>query len=171
MPETVNGKKIYSKIGCAKQEKFASVKLRLYMYQDNLCTVPFEDGQSVRERLANGYQINGNSYSTEVSFHPPFYSCESCTPTISDTFKMDNWYDDDAFNAANNNNKDVADDKYLVDDYVSKYAKHVSRNLIHMVPEEGAVEVRSFLFHSFIVSYSVHCYLTDRLFLFLSLTI
>jgi len=137
----VDGKKIYAKIACATREKFSSVKLRLYMFHDNMCTVPYDDGQSMSQRIANGYQINGNSYSTEVSFRPPFYYCESCTPTISDSFNKNYWYDDDSVNAANQN-QDVADDKYLVDDYVAKYAKHESRTLLQVVPEEeGALEV------------------------------
>lgn len=125
--EFVNGKKIYAKIGCAQKEKFASVKLRVYMYEDNVCTIPYEDGQSISQRISHGYQINGNTYSTEVSFRPPFYSCEHCTPTISDSFEKENWHDDDSVNPANMN-QNVADDKYLVDDYVAKYSKHENRN-------------------------------------------
>ena len=50
------------------------------------------------QHVKNGYDINGYSFGTKVSFRPPFYTCQTCQPEyVSDTFRKSSsyWYDDD----------------------------------------------------------------------------
>lgn len=80
------------------RETFTSTKLALHLYTDNKCSIPYDDGESSRKHANKGYNIKGYTFSTRVSFRPPFYSCETCNPEqISDTFnkKAGTWYDDD----------------------------------------------------------------------------
>lgn len=91
-------KPLYAKIGCMQRETFTSTKLQLHVYTDSQCSIPYSDGGSTRTHAIRGYQVNGSTFSSRVSFRPPFYSCESCSPeSISDTFnkKAGTWYDDD----------------------------------------------------------------------------
>jgi hypothetical protein len=88
---------LYAKIGCVDRETFTSTKLQLHVYTDNQCSQPYDDGQTSRRHATKGYDINGYIFPTRVSFRPPFYTCDSCSPEeISDTFNKanGNWYDD-----------------------------------------------------------------------------
>jgi hypothetical protein len=90
--------KLYAKIGCMDRQTFTSTKLQLHVYTDYQCSVPYDDGYNSKRHYNKGYEINGYTFSSKVSFRPPFYSCEECAPSsISDTFnkKNTNWYDDD----------------------------------------------------------------------------
>lgn len=89
--------KLYAKIGCMERETFTSTKLQLHVYTDNQCSVAFDDGQTKRQHVGRGYDINGYSFGTKVSFRPPFYTCQTCNPeAVSDTFRRSSyWYDDD----------------------------------------------------------------------------
>ena len=128
--------KLYAKIGCMERETFTSTKLSLHVYTDAQCSVPYDDGLSARRHSTKGYDINGYTFPTRVSFKPPFYACQTCTPdSISQTFnkKSGTWYDDDyisqygAKQGNNNNNEededdedegdDAAADDYYQDDY------------------------------------------------------
>jgi hypothetical protein len=89
---------LYAKIGCMERETFTSTKLALHLYTDSQCSQLYDDGESTRRHSSKGYEINGYTFSTRVSFRPPFYTCETCKPEeISDTFnkKAGTWYDDD----------------------------------------------------------------------------
>jgi hypothetical protein len=120
---------LYAKIGCMERETYTSTKLSLHVYTDEQCSVPFEDGENSRRHSAKGYEINGYTFGTRVSFRPPFYSCETCSPEeISDTFnkKSGTWYDDDyisSYGSKQKNNDDEeeegddAADDYYQDDY------------------------------------------------------
>lgn len=127
--------KLYAKIGCMDRKTFTSTKLQLHVYTDDQCSVPYEDGYSSKRHHNTGYEIDGYSFSTKVSFRPPFYSCEECAPSaIADTFnkKNTNWYDDDYISQngqkqnddggdeAEDNNDDDNDD-YLDDDQNDAY--------------------------------------------------
>ena len=121
---------LYAKIGCVDRETFTSTKLQLHVYTDNQCSQPFDDGQTNRRHASRGYDINGYIFPTRVSFRPPFYTCDSCSPDeISDTFNKanGNWYDDYYIsqygkknangynqnkNQNNNNNDDGGNDAY-----------------------------------------------------------
>lgn len=115
--------KLYAKIGCMDRETFTSTKLQLHVYTDAQCSVPYKDGQSSKHHSTKGYEINGYYFSTRVSFRPPFYSCQTCSPeVIAGSFnkKNGNWYDDDYIsqngkkqNGDNSNDKD----DYYADDY------------------------------------------------------
>jgi len=88
---------LYAKIGCVDRETFTSTKLQLHVYTDNQCSQPFDDGQTSRRHASKGYDINGYIFPTRVSFRPPFYTCDNCSPEeIADTFNKanGNWYDD-----------------------------------------------------------------------------
>lgn len=90
--------KLYAKIGCMDRQTFTSTKLQLHLYTDDQCSVKYSDGYSSKRHYNKGYEINGYTFSSKVSFRPPFYSCQECVPSsISDTFnkKNTNWYDDD----------------------------------------------------------------------------
>jgi len=90
---------LYARIGCLEHEHYTSTKLSLHIYTDKKCSVPFDDGQSDNERLINGYILGGEYFQTQVSFRPPFFSCESCNPhSIVNGFSKQNavWFDDDA---------------------------------------------------------------------------
>lgn len=118
---------LYAKIGCMERETFTSTKLALHVYTDEQCSVPYEDGETSRRHAAKGYEINGYTFGTRVSFQPPFYSCENCAADdISDTFnkKSGTWYDDDYISSygtkqTNNEEEDgeEAADDYYQDDY------------------------------------------------------
>lgn len=121
--------KLYAKIGCMDRETQSSTKLQIHVYTDNICSQPYEDGESSKFHATNkGYEINGYYFSTRVSFRPPFYSCHSCAPEkISETFnkKNGNWYDDDYISQHgkkqgdqdNNNNAAGDDGANKQDDY------------------------------------------------------
>jgi len=115
--------KLYAKIGCTQRETFTSTKLQLHVYTDNLCSIPFDDGQSDKRHSSKGYEINGYLFSTRVSFRPPFYSCLNCVPEeVSETFnkKSGNWYDDDYIaqygRKQNDDDQGNQGDDYLNDD-------------------------------------------------------
>lgn len=99
LQETANsGQKLYAKIGCMERETFTSTKLQLHLYTDNACSVHYDDGRSKKQHVKNGYDVNGLSFGTKVSFRPPFYTCQTCQPTwVSDSFRKSSsyWYDDD----------------------------------------------------------------------------
>jgi len=90
---------LYARIGCLERETFASTKLSLHLYTDKTCSTPFYDGQTNLEHSTAGYDIDGENFETQVSFHPSFYSCKSCKPqSISNGFSKgeNSWFDDDA---------------------------------------------------------------------------
>ena len=103
--------KLYAKIGCMERETFTSTKLALNLYTDAMCSQPYDDGETSRRHATKGYEINGYTFSTRVSFRPPFYTCHTCKPEeISETFNKQcgTWYDDDYISShgnSNNNNK------------------------------------------------------------------
>ena len=104
---------LYAKIGCMDRETFTSTKLQLHVYQDNQCSQPYDDGETSRRHATKGFDINGYIFSTRVSFRPPFYTCDSCSPEeISDTFNKQNgnWYDDYYISQRNNNKNNNGDD-------------------------------------------------------------
>ena len=81
-----------------ERETFTSTKLSLHLYTDEQCSRPYDDGESSRKHSTKGYEINGYTFATHVSFRPPFYTCTTCQPDeISETFnkRSGSWYDDD----------------------------------------------------------------------------
>lgn len=89
---------LYAKIGCMERETFTSTKLALHLYTDQTCSKPYDDGYSSRRHSAKGYEVRGDLISSQVSFRPPFYSCQACRPDeIAETFNKlaGTWYDDD----------------------------------------------------------------------------
>ena len=93
-----SGQPLYAKIGCMERETFTSTKLQLHLYTDAACSVHYDDGQSKKSHVKNGYDINGLYFGTKVSFRPPFYTCQTCQPDgVSDSFRKSSsyWYDDD----------------------------------------------------------------------------
>jgi len=107
---TESGQKLYARIGCLERETFASNRLSLHLYTNNKCSQPFDDGQTNEKHSTIGYNIDGEYFETQVSFHPSFFSCESCKPqSIVDGFSKQesSWFDDDG----------MAKDKYF-DDWV-----------------------------------------------------
>ena len=97
-----------------ERENHISTKLAIHIYTDKKCSQPYDDGQTTEERTTNGYIISDGYFKTGVTFRPPFYSCESCSPQSLDGFsKQDNtWFDDDA----------LATKRYFddwIDDYVA----------------------------------------------------
>ena len=113
LDETMNSNNpLYAKIGCQEKETLVSTRLQLYVYTDDQCSVPYTD-----ERSDGSYSINGFSVSNKVSYRPPFYTCNTCTPSsISESFTKESqkWYDDDEINAGGQNQE--ADDQYDDDD-------------------------------------------------------
>jgi hypothetical protein len=124
---------LYAKIGCMERETFTSTKLALHLYTDSQCSQSYDDGESSRRHSTKGYEINGYTFSTRVSFRPPFYTCQTCKPEmVSDTFNKAAgiWYDDDYISEhgqrQGNNNDDEngdngedgedGDDDYYQDD-------------------------------------------------------
>jgi hypothetical protein len=110
-----------------ERETFTSTKLALHLYTDAQCSQSYEDGETSRRHSTKGYEINGYTFSTNVSFRPPFYTCATCAPDeISDSFNKQagTWYDDDYISqhgAAQEQNQDDDNDDgqgYYVDDYV-----------------------------------------------------
>ena len=111
---------LYAKVGCQTKGTFSSNAFQLYVYTDDKCTEPYDDGQTEQQHASRGYSINLDEYyaakldddgeikytnyqvntldfSTKVSFRPSFYSCQSCKPAkISDSFNKyaGNYYDD-----------------------------------------------------------------------------
>lgn len=93
-----SGQPLYAKIGCMERETFTSTKLQLHLYTDAACSVHYDDGQSKKSHVKNGYDVNGLYFGTKVSFRPPFYTCQTCQPDgVSDSFRKSSsyWYDDD----------------------------------------------------------------------------
>jgi hypothetical protein len=155
--------KLYAKIGCMDRETFTSTKLRLHVYTDNRCSSPYDDGQPSRKHQKK-YEINGYSFSSKVSFRPPFYSCMDCSPEeISDSFnkKNSNWYDDDyiAENGQKDNEQqdeatdegddfygdDSVDDAYMYanDDVYNNRRRELGEedsNLLQFTPAHGQLE-------------------------------
>lgn len=127
--------KLYAKIGCMDRQTFTSTKLQLHVYTDDQCSNEYDDGYSSKHHYNKGYEINGYTFSSKVSFRPPFYTCETCDPPyMSDTFnkKNTNWYDDDYISqngqkqnddegGNQGNNDDDSDDDYYVDDQNNAY--------------------------------------------------
>mmetsp|Transcript_5262 Transcript_5262/g.10683 ORF Transcript_5262/g.10683 Transcript_5262/m.10683 type:complete len:318 (-) Transcript_5262:247-1200(-) len=112
-----------------ERSTYTSTKLQLRIYKDKQCSQIYD---SVKIN-GNGYQINGYSIPSRVTFRPPFYSCDKCMPDkISETWtKNSNWYDDDAINGqhddddgnggngdddGNNNDANDMDDGYFQKD-------------------------------------------------------
>ena len=96
--DDVNNNQLYAKIGCMERETFTSTRLQLHLYTDAQCSEPYDDGLEGRTHSNKGYEIDGEMFSTRVSFRPPFFTCQSCSPdVISETFnkKYGTWYDDD----------------------------------------------------------------------------
>lgn len=92
---------LYAKIGCQDRETYTSTKLSLKVYTDAQCSELYDDGKTQRYHANKGYVVNGKLISSKVSFRPPFYKCEACSPSqISDTFNKlkVSWYDDDYIN-------------------------------------------------------------------------
>lgn len=122
--------KLYAKIGCQDHDTSTSTKLKLLVYTDKQCSEPYEYVSSNNK----GYDINGVTFSSKVSFRPPFYSCSTCKPTeISDTFSKRKtfWYDDDA--AANGYQiykyfDDWLDDYFSNDDAYFTVQKYTNNN-------------------------------------------
>ena len=109
-------RKLYAKIGCMQRETYTSTKLQLHVYIDSQCSVLYDDGETSKRHATKGYEINGYYFSTHVSFRPPFYSCQTCSPDeVSETFnkKGGNWYDDDYISSygTKKDNSDTTDDK------------------------------------------------------------
>ena len=120
---------LYGKIGCQERETYTSTKLKLHVYTDAQCSVPYEDGESSDRAYRQGYKINDEFFSSKVSFRPPFYSCLTCKPDeISESFSKQGtyWYDDD--NVANGRSQQKYDDVVTDDDQywdASTYANKV----------------------------------------------
>ena len=129
---------LYAKIGCMERETFTSTKLSLHVYTDSQCSVSYDDGLSTRRHSTKGYEINGYTFPTRVSFRPPFYACQTCTPdSISETFnkKSGTWYDDDyisQFGSKQNNrekkDEEEEDDDYYQDDYANADDAYLAAN-------------------------------------------
>jgi len=109
---------LYAKIGCMERSTYTSTKLQLRIYKDKQCSTSYDSVKIT----GNGYQINGYTIPSRVSFRPPFYNCDKCQPDkVSDTWsKNSNWYDDDAINGnhddddnGENNEDDDTDDDYF----------------------------------------------------------
>ena len=120
---------LYGKIGCQERETYTSTKLKLHVYTDAQCSVPYEDGENSDRAYRQGYKINDEFFSSKVSFRPPFYSCLTCKPDeISESFSKQGtyWYDDD--NVANGRSQQKYDDVVTDDDQywdASTYANKV----------------------------------------------
>ena len=87
---------LYAKIGCQHRDTYTSTRLQLILYEDAQCSQKFENSED--QKVKDGYYVGDYFMSNKVSFRPPFYSCESCSPdSVSDTFSKSNtvWYDDD----------------------------------------------------------------------------
>lgn len=121
---------MYAKIGCKDRETFTSTKLALHLYTDATCSTPHDDGFSSRRHSTKGYETRNGLISSEVSFRPPFYTCQACSPdTISETFnkRSSTWYDDEYISEngggrdyqADDEQEDDADDYYVDDGYLS----------------------------------------------------
>jgi hypothetical protein len=146
-----------------ERETFTSTKLALHFYTDNTCSTPYDDGYPSRRHSTKGYDIRGNLISSQVSFRPPFYACQTCQPEgISETYNKlaGTWYDDDYIsahggareqdededgggddNASNNNNQD---DYYTDDGYLSANDDvYRNRRLDELALEEAQSSVRS----------------------------
>ena len=165
--------KLYAKIGCLERDTYTSTKLRLHLYTDNQCSAAYDDGQTTSEHVKKGYLVDGDYFSTKVSFRPPFYKCKQChVSSISDTFTKQGtyWYDDDA--VANGKQLAKYDDVYDYDDYFVHddhyykiqnyvnnkvqnykeddddfYTNDGNRRLHQFTPVEGVKEVRSLSRH------------------------
>lgn len=125
--------KLYAKIGCLERDTYTSTKLRLHVYTDKQCSVPYDDGLSNEK----GYDINGYYFNSKVSFRPPFYSCATCKPTeISSSFSKRKtfWYDDDAAEKGYQIYKyfdDWLDDYFLQDDAYFTVQKYVNNERLY----------------------------------------
>jgi len=86
---------LYAKIGCQHRDTYTSTKLQLLVYIDAQCSQAYSMDENNKN---DGYDLNGYFLSNEVSFRPPFYSCQGCNPEeISNSFtkQYSAWYDDD----------------------------------------------------------------------------
>ena len=116
--------KLYAKIGCLERDTDTSNKLGVHVFTDKQCSTPYDDGQTEDERSRRGYKIDGNYFSSEVSFDPTYDSCLTCKPSeISDSFSKRGtfWYDDDVISNGHKHNvykyfDDWLDDYFLQDD-------------------------------------------------------
>jgi len=87
---------LYAKIGCQHRDTYTSTRLQLILYEDAQCSQPFENSEE--NKVKDGYYVGDYFMSNKVSFRPPFYTCQSCSPdSVSETFSKSNtvWYDDD----------------------------------------------------------------------------
>jgi hypothetical protein len=129
---------LYAKIGCKDRETFTSTKLALRLYTDATCSSPYDDGRPSQRHSKKGYETKSGLISSDVSFRPPFYTCQTCSPdSVSETFNKRRWYDDDYINRDNggqdNNNNNAEDDgdegdDYFVDDGYLAANDDVNRN-------------------------------------------
>ena len=55
---------LYAKVGCMARDTFTSAKFQLHVYTDNMCTNPYDDGQTSQQQASKGYEIDFNSYYT-----------------------------------------------------------------------------------------------------------
>lgn len=98
LKETANDEyPLYAKIGCQHRDTYTSTKLQLVVYSDKQCSKVY-GGDGEGKDSSGGYDINGYYLSDKVSFRPPFYSCQGCSPEeYSNTFskRYSAWYDDD----------------------------------------------------------------------------
>eukprot|EP00557_Chaetoceros_sp_GSL56_P002657 CAMPEP_0176497604 /NCGR_PEP_ID=MMETSP0200_2-20121128/11817_1 /TAXON_ID=947934 /ORGANISM="Chaetoceros sp., Strain GSL56" /LENGTH=539 /DNA_ID=CAMNT_0017895637 /DNA_START=130 /DNA_END=1750 /DNA_ORIENTATION=- len=132
--------KLYAKIGCLERETYTSTKLKLHVYTDKQCSVPYDDGNS----NSKGYDINGYYFNSKVSFRPPFYSCASCKPSeISSSFSKRKtfWYDDDAAQKGYQIYKyfdDWLDDYFKQDDAYFTVQKYVNNERIYTKEDDDS---------------------------------
>ncbi len=115
---------IYAKIGCQQRDTYTSTRLQLILYEDAQCSQPFENSEE--NKVKDGYYVGDYFMSNKVSFRPPFYNCQSCSPdAVSETFSKSEtaWYDDDYISeyGTKNNNEDEDDANY--DDANGYYVK------------------------------------------------
>jgi len=155
---------LYAKIGCMERETFTSTKLQLHVYTDSQCSQPYNDQQSSREHMKNGYQVGDDVVSSSVSFRVPFLKCQTCSAEASGTFnkKQNNWYDDDFineqaqqdneyggenYNQGANNQDDFFDDAYLAanddvnrdDDYANGGDDYYNGRSLSLVEQQAEV--------------------------------
>jgi hypothetical protein len=103
------------------------------LYTDATCSSPYDDGEPSRRHSTKGYETSSGLISSEVSFRPPFYTCQTCSPdSVSETFNKRRWYDDDYINNNKGDNNNEADakqgDDYFTDDAYLSANDDIYRN-------------------------------------------